>query len=192
MPTIPELPLIGKNVHNLRKKISLSLDELANISGVSKAMLSQVEQGKVNPTIAILWKIARGLGVEFKTILGTEENERVFLVSRSETAFVINNQENNARLKALNPPQMVDELELYWLSLKPNGALVSEPHFSFTEEIVTVIEGRIEVSAGDKNAVLEKGDSIRYHADVKHSIREVGGKEAEAFLTVYFKETKKQ
>jgi len=190
MAAIPDLPSIGKNLHVLRKKNNLSLDDLAGRSGVSKAMLSQVETGKVNPTIATLWKISHGLGVDFTALMGSAENERHFFVQRADGATVIKNPDQTCELRALTPLQMVDELEMYWLTLKPKGALVSEPHFSYTEEIVTVIEGSVEVKSGDKSVVLNKGDSIRYHADVEHSIRETAGKTGEAFLTVYFKERK--
>lgn len=190
MTAIPDLPSIGKNLHILRKKNNLSLDDLAGRCGVSKAMLSQVEAGKVNPTIATLWKIAHGLGVDFTSLLGSSESERHFFVQRVENASVINNADQTCELRALTPLQMVDELEMYWVTFKPKGALVSNPHFSFTEEIVTVIEGSVEVKSGDKSVVLNKGDSIRYHADVEHSIRETAGKQGEVFLTVYFKEKK--
>ena len=69
---------------------------------------------------------------------------------------------------------------------------MSEPHFSFTEEILTVISGAIEVMAGEKSVILEQGDSVRYHADVRHAIREVAGEKSEAHLTVYFKEPTKK
>jgi transcriptional regulator with XRE-family HTH domain len=184
-----ELPAIGKNIHQLRKKIDLSLDELAKMCGVSKAMLSQIEQGKVNPTIGILWKIARGLGVDFNSLLGSQENERLFTITKADSAPVIKNQHNFYSIKVITPPHMVDELELYWVKFEPHGSMISEAHFSFTEEIVTVIEGSVEVSAGEKSTVLEKGDSARYHADVKHSLREVAGKKSEIYLTVYFKES---
>ncbi|MBM4082873.1 MAG: helix-turn-helix transcriptional regulator, partial [Planctomycetes bacterium] len=63
MALAPKPPALGKNVLRFRKRKNLSLDELAQRSGVSKAMLSQVEQEKVNPTVAVVWKIAHGLGV---------------------------------------------------------------------------------------------------------------------------------
>ena len=184
---MPDIPDIGKNIQELRKRINLSLDGLSGMCGVSKAMLSKIEQGKVNPTLAVLWKIARGLGVDFSTLLGTNENERVFSVYKKDYGVAIQNPEKTVTLKALTPPQMVDELEMYWISLKPNGILKSEPHFAFTEEFVTVIAGTVEITAADKLTVLEKGDSIRYSADVAHTIRETNGDEAELHMTVYFK-----
>ncbi|MFH1760239.1 MAG: helix-turn-helix domain-containing protein [bacterium] len=192
MPKIPDVPAMGKNIVQLRKRINLSIDGLAKICGVSKAMISQIEQEKVNPTVATIWKIAKGLGVEFDTLFGTQKNLRHFAVSRSESLQTIKNMDNECEVKILTPPQMVDELEMYWLTFKAQGALISEPHFSFTQEIATVIKGSAEITAAENSIVLHKGDSLRYHADVKHSIREAGNQESEVILAVYFKEPKKQ
>jgi transcriptional regulator with XRE-family HTH domain len=182
-----DVPDIGKNILTLRKRINLSLDGLSDMCGVSKAMLSKVEQGKVNPTLAVLWKIARGLGVDFSTLLGTNEGERIFSVYKKGFGISIQNPDKTVTLNALTPPQMVDELEMYWIDLKPNGVLNSEAHFSFTEEFVTVISGEVEISAGDRIVQLQKGDSVRYSADVKHTISELSGKGSELHMTVYFK-----
>ena len=62
---IPNPPAIGVNVKRQRLDQKMSLDKLAEASGVSKAMLSQVESAKVNPTIATMWKIAHALKVDF-------------------------------------------------------------------------------------------------------------------------------
>ena len=189
MVNIQELPLIGKNVHALRKKVDLSLDALAKLSGVSKAMLSQIERGRVNPTIATLWKIAQGLGVDFNNMLGSQGQDKLFYVQRNDSAIMFRNPDKTCELKVLTPPQMVDELEQYWLTFEPRGALVSEPHFAGTEEIITVLEGSVEVNSGDNSALLNKGDCIRYHADMSHSIRETAGINSQVHITVYFRKT---
>lgn len=189
MAQIPDMPLIGKNLRSLRKKLQITLDELAKVSGVSKGMLSQIEKEKANPTVSTMWKISKGLGVDLNTILGSQDNERLFYVNRAESMNVITNKEKNCALRVITPPQLVDKLELYWLTFDPGGALISEPHFSFTEEMVTVIDGQLEVSAGDKTTLLQKGDTVRYHADVEHVLREVGNAMCEVYMAVYFPDT---
>jgi len=56
---------VAQRLKNLRMAAGLSLQDLALRSGVSRAMLSQIETLKTNPTIAILWKVAEGLGIPF-------------------------------------------------------------------------------------------------------------------------------
>src|SRR4029077_4639526 len=68
--TSPDLtPILGANRGRLRTRRGLSLERLARASGVSRAMLGQVELGKSTPTINVVWKIARALGVSFSTLI---------------------------------------------------------------------------------------------------------------------------
>ena len=62
--------IIGNNLQQLRKEQGLSLDQLALKTGVSKAVLSQLENGKANPTINTIWKIATALHVTYSALLG--------------------------------------------------------------------------------------------------------------------------
>src|SRR5262249_33086824 len=62
-------PVVGENLRRLRTQRGLSLEKLSKASGVSRAMLGQVELGQSAPTINVLWKIARALGVPFSTLI---------------------------------------------------------------------------------------------------------------------------
>ena len=74
-------PQIGSNIQKIRKEQQLTLEALAERSGVSKAMLSQIESDKVNPTVLTIYKIARGLEVELDAILkGGWEPARRFAI----------------------------------------------------------------------------------------------------------------
>ena len=75
--------VIGSNVRKKRHERHWSLDELAEASGVSKATLSQIESGRVNPTVATLWKIAQSLETELSMLIKSEgETFRTFSVTR--------------------------------------------------------------------------------------------------------------
>ena len=66
-------PIVGANLRQLRIRRGLSLEKLAQRSGVSRAMLGQIELGQSAPTINVLWKIARALDVTFATLIQTRE-----------------------------------------------------------------------------------------------------------------------
>src|SRR4051812_37554439 len=66
------MPIVGGNLRNLRKERALSLEALAKSSGVSRAMLGQIELGQSVPTINVLWKISRALGVTFSALITTQ------------------------------------------------------------------------------------------------------------------------
>ncbi|TFG60433.1 MAG: XRE family transcriptional regulator [Spirochaetales bacterium] len=180
-------PLVGRNIKIIRKQQNLTLGVLSEKSGVSKTMLSQIEAEKVNPTVAMIWKIAQGLGVEITELLqGSGEPPRKFNVTRKDTVTVLNAAADAVQLHVLSPVSLVEDLEMYLLTFKPQGSLTSKPHFPRTEEFITVLRGAVEVTAGSHTACLEKGDFISYHCDVNHEIRNAGDGDAEIHMVVRF------
>jgi transcriptional regulator with XRE-family HTH domain len=149
----------------------MTLGHLSTKSGVSKAMLSQIEADKVNPTVATVWKIATGLHVDVETLLKVDgEPERKFNVSRREDITVIDTEDSGIHIQVLSPFSLVEDLEIYILTFEPGGKLESKPHFARTEEFITVIEGNVEIQAGPRNVQLQAGDFINYHCDIDHAI----------------------
>ncbi|MDQ0268432.1 transcriptional regulator with XRE-family HTH domain [Cytobacillus purgationiresistens] len=67
--------LVAHNLSSLRKNRSLTLDQVSKLTGVSKAMLAQIENGKSNPTVTTLWKIANGLRVSFSLFMKEDKPE---------------------------------------------------------------------------------------------------------------------
>lgn len=184
MSTIPEPPPLGERLRELRAERDLSLDELARRSGVSKSMLSQIEQNKANPTVALVWKIARALDVDlFHVIGGGAKPVRFDLLTR-ERAPVL--QEAGHSIQILSPMELVETLELYWLTLEPRAALDSGPHVPHTEEFATVLKGKVEVESSGQKATLRAGDTLRYHVDCEHHIRNKSRGTSEVYLVVRY------
>ena len=180
-------PLVGRNILAIRKKLNLTLNILSERSGVSRAMLSQIESEKVNPTVATVWKIAQGLGVEIREVLkDSGGSHRKFAVSRKHQIISLDTDDDRVHIQVLSPISMVEDLEMYWITMDPQGILDSEPHLHDTEEFLTVIRGEIEVAAGDNTTVLGPEDFIRYHADIRHTIRNRGNQEAVIHMVVRF------
>src|SRR5438445_7861914 len=75
---------VAENLKLFRKDRGWTLDELARRSGVSRAMLSQIEAKKTNPTIAVLWKISTAFGLNFSSMLGEDPGRDVTLIRREE------------------------------------------------------------------------------------------------------------
>lgn len=182
-----EKPLVGKNIQSIRKKQGLTLGVLAEKSGVSKAMLSQIEADKVNPTVAMVWKIAQGLGVEIQDLLsGGTEMTRKFNVTRKDSITTLDTENDEVHLQVLSPISTVEDIEMYLLTFRQGGELSSSAHFPRTEEYLTVIKGIVEVQAGEHQAMLKEGDFINYHCDIDHIIKNTGKGEAVVHMVVRF------
>jgi len=165
------LPEIGVNLHRERKRKQLSLDELSEASQVSKAMLSQIETGKVNPTIAVLWKIIQALGVDFEALLRPcSEDTRRFEVNRGNQITSLITQESGTLFRVISPVSMANELEFYHVTQESGCTHHSSGHLPGTEELIAVLKGTIKVKAGNNEAELRKGDFLAFEADLPHSI----------------------
>lgn len=180
-------PQIGGNIQKIRKKHNMTLDILSEKSGVSKAMLSQIESEKVNPTIATIWKIAQGLDVDISSLLtGHDELLRKFNVSREKEITRLDTTEEGVHIKVLSPITMAEDLEMYLLIFQPKGVLSSSPHTLRTEEFLTILSGSVRVTVGENMTELHNGDFIQYHADIEHIIENSGENEAKVYMVVRF------
>jgi transcriptional regulator with XRE-family HTH domain len=180
-------PMIGKNIQKLRTARNLTLNVLSERSGVSKAMLSQIETDKVNPTLATVWKIARGLSVDLHDLLDSNAiPKRKFAVNRNEAIKILDTDEHGVTIKVFSPLEMAGDLEIYMLSFDPKTTLESEPHFPGTEEFLTVIKGSVKVTAGENSTELHKGDFLAYHADIAHTIANESASQAIVSMVVRY------
>jgi transcriptional regulator with XRE-family HTH domain len=154
-------------LHRLRTARSLSLDQLAAASGVSRAALSQIEGSRTNPTLSVLWKIAVGLGVPFQSLLGDEEEARA-RVLRAGDATVLRSTDGRVESRLITPAGATPGLEVYELRILPKGALRSDAHGAGTTETVIVLTGALRVAVGDEAHELTAGDSMFFRADGPH------------------------
>ncbi|MFO7731893.1 MAG: XRE family transcriptional regulator [Spirochaetia bacterium] len=178
---------IGRNIQEIRRKLNMTLGHLSARSGVSKAMLSQIETDKVNPTVVTLWKIANGLNVDIDVLLkGSDDIEKKFNVSRKDDITTIDAEEGRVHIRVLSPFSMVEDLEMYMLTIDSGGKLESEPHFPQTEEFLSIIEGTVEVHAGANSTEITTGDFINYHCDVDHAIYNKSDEPAVLHMIVRF------
>ncbi|MCG7492584.1 helix-turn-helix domain-containing protein [Thalassobius sp. Cn5-15] len=185
MPENPDeiLTLLPARLKNARRERGLSLEAVANLSGVSRSMVSQIERGESSPTISTLWNLTRALQVDFAGLLeDTETTDRIEVLRHTEVP-AIENMGIGCRIKILSPPEEAGGHEVYDITLRADGALNSQPHSRGANEQMTVLDGAVRVISGTADEVLQAGDTARYAADVAHSIAAVDGP-ARVFLIV--------
>ncbi len=186
-----DLVRLGNKIRDARKGKHVTLEILAEESGVSKSVLSQVERGVTNPTLSTLWNIARALSLDPLELFGGASgprrgNEDGGVLITEVNDPVIESKEWKYRLVILNPPEQAGKCELYRLLLRRGGALKSNPHEHGAVEQVTVIEGEVEIRCGDDTLRIGQGRSVRYPGDLPHSISAAGRGEANVILFVTF------
>ena len=176
-------PLLGKSINAQRNKKKLSLSTLSKRSGVSKSMLSQIEQDKTNPTIVTVWKIARALNISVQELMESS-NDSIEVVRFQDLPFICS-ADKLCEIRIDSPVHMADNLELYHYTLKPRGRHDSRPHDP-SEEFLTVIEGQVKVTSGASAVVLNKGDTCRYRGNSGHSVENLADGNSEVYVIVLF------
>src|SRR5690554_1206696 len=148
---------IGGNLKTLRRNRGYSLDQTAELTGVSKAMLGQIERGESNPTVTTLWKIAKGLQVSFSTLI-KEEQATIEIVKFDKVTPIIEG-DGSYRVYPLFPFDPRKKFEIFTVMMDTGCEQISESHNDGVEEYITVVSGRLELQIGEQSTIIEKGDS---------------------------------
>jgi transcriptional regulator with XRE-family HTH domain len=180
-------PAVGGNLRRLRSRRGLSLARLAERSGVSRAMLSQIELGQSTPTINVLWKIAGALGVPFSALI-TGGGSAAPRVLSARDAKILTNHDKTFTSRALFPFNEPRRNEFYELRLTAGGQELAEPHAPGTTENLVVTVGEIEIVVAGTVHRLRTGDAILFTADVTHAYRNVGQVDGLMYLTMAYAE----
>lgn len=160
---------IADNLKSIRKSRGYSLEQVGELTGVSKAMLGQIERGDSNPTVSTLWKIARGLQVSFSSLI-KEETSNVIVVKQSSIVPVTESN-GNYRVYPIFPFDPRKKFEIFTVEIEPGCTHLSEKHNEGLEEYITIVRGELEILIGDESFNLISGDSIRFLANKTHTYK---------------------
>jgi transcriptional regulator with XRE-family HTH domain len=179
--------VVGANLRRLRVKRGLSLERLSRASGVSRAMLGQIELGQSTPTINVLWKIARALGVPFSALITNRSAGRTTVMSAAR-AKVLASHDGTFTSRALFPFDEPRTVEFYELRLAPRSVEQADAHPPGTVENLVVTTGTLEMTVGAERHMLSTGDAIMFEADVPHAYRNPGETELLMYLVMTYTE----
>jgi transcriptional regulator with XRE-family HTH domain len=171
-----------RRLKHLRSERGWSLDALANASGVSRSMLSQIERNQANPTLGVAFRIARAFGMSLGELVETPGASSSIVVIRALDHAYHYRSDRNCQIRTLSPLNLEKDVEFYEVQIKEGGALRSAPHFEGTREFLTVQKGKIKLESAEDSEELERGDSVSYRADVPHAIVNIGKGDALIFL----------
>lgn len=176
---------VADALRKYRRDRQLSLDDLSARSGVSRAALSQIEGGRTNPTLAVLWKIAVGLEIPFHDLLGGNSQDGV-LILRAGDAPPLRSADSRTESRLLSPGGASTDTEVYELKLLPKAMHRSEPHARGTTETVVVLTGVLRLTVGGAGYDLSAGDSVYFRADVEHSYENRSTRETRCMDVIHY------
>lgn len=194
----PASQVLCNRVTELRKKNKLTLEQLASASRVSRSMLSQIERGKANPTLAVTYRIAQAFGISIGELVDEPWAAASIEIVHGSDPGNLFRSDKECKIRTLSPLHMEKNVEFYELKIAPGAVLASAPHFEGTSELLTVSKGSARIQAGDNtgyasdnasenSCTLLEGDSAHYRADAEHTIENSGKVELVCFLVVTYK-----
>ncbi|HEX3518621.1 MAG TPA: XRE family transcriptional regulator [Solirubrobacteraceae bacterium] len=178
--------VIGARVKALRESAGLSLRDLAERSGVSAPMLSQVERGETSPTLTVAVRIASGLDLRLSQLLRLDEGGAVTVVRAGERQHGGNKRRGHS-FQVLTSAQPGQRAELSRHTLAPGGATgaADDPpmHEPGSRETALVEAGSLMLVCDGQRYELDDGDCVTFDADLPHHFENPTTEEA-AFLAV--------
>ena len=176
---------VGSRVRALREAMDLSLRDLAERSGVSAPMLSQVERGETSPTIAVAARIAHGLDLSLSQLLRLDEGRHV-VITRADQRRT--RRRRGHVVEELTPPlpgQRAD-VSIHTLGVGAATGASDDPpmHEPGSRETAVVLEGSVDLFIDGERDELGEGDSVTFDADLPHHFENNGGSDARLLAVV--------
>ena len=182
---------LGAKIRKLRHRRSLTLQDVSELSGLSKSLLSQIENETSAPPIQTLIRIAKALGVKISYFFREKSSEqRISLVrrnSRQDAEKLPHNRPERVgyRYISLAHPIINQHMEPFWVQFEPSNKRGSTIYQHPGEEFVYVQEGRLQFEIADQTIVIEPGDSLYFKSSMPHMVRNIDKKTASALAVLY-------
>ncbi|RBW61233.1 MULTISPECIES: helix-turn-helix domain-containing protein [unclassified Ruegeria] len=170
---------ITLKLRDVRAASGLSLSKVAEMTGVSKAMLGQIERGESSPTIATLWKIAKGFQLPLSALIGTAALRDTAMPDVFHTVTF----PGSIEVKIVFPFDPALGAETFHVDLAPNQSHESAAHAAGVTEEVFVLNGSLEILRDGDWVPLQAGQGLRFAADLPHGYR--AGTNGAAFLNMH-------
>jgi transcriptional regulator with XRE-family HTH domain len=167
---------VGEKIKALREKNALSLKELADLTGFSTALLSQMENHLVSPSLGTIIKMARAMSVRVGDFLGETEGEPYTIVRKEERKKVSRFASKDGvkygySYESLGFEKKDRHMEPFIVTLEPATVKTAKTSVHEGEEFIFVLEGEMEVIFGNHTDILYPGDSIYYDSTIPHRVQ---------------------
>lgn len=176
--------VIGARVRRERQARRWTLDQLAEVAGVSRRMVVHVEQGEANPSVGTLLRLGDALGIGLPALVAPAAGATV-RVTRSGGGAVLWTGEFGGRGVLVAGSGQPDVVELWDWTLGPGDQHVSETHTAGTKELVQVRSGTVRIDVADESTLLRAGDALAFDGDAPHAYANPGRGRASFSLAVF-------
>jgi transcriptional regulator with XRE-family HTH domain len=158
---------VGRNVRALRQQRRMTIDALASAAGVSRGTVIQIETARGNPSIGTLVGLAAALRVGVASLVDGDAEPRVVIRRDADAARLWSSAAGSSAVFRIgtDPPDVV---ELWDWTLQPGDGFDGESHPMGTQEVLSVLSGRLGLRVGATEQVLDTGDTVLFQAHAPH------------------------
>ncbi len=172
---------LGRKIRDLRLRRGMTVQQLADASGLSKGFISQVENDRTSPSLATLRDLARALDISVAYLV-VEEEQVPFVVRASERHRIpVGGNTSSVEVLSAQPKR---NLELLLAELPPGISAGDKRHYHHGEECVVCLEGTVHLICGSTTVVLEPGDSCHYDGRLPHAVENCGTTPAKLLIAM--------
>lgn len=168
---------LGERVREMRIRLKLDLDQLAEKTGYTQQYLEEIEEGKAAPPVGALIQISRALAVDSSSLLGEEkkaERRRSYLKRTKAYSY-----------KNLTPDAEDKHLWAYMITLDPRKEHEMVAYKHEGEEFVYVLDGRVQIQVGEETHVIKKGGTLHFNSAAPHNLKNLSTKQSKLIVVVY-------
>jgi len=176
--------IVAANLKKLREERKLSLDNVAQLTGVSKSMLGQIERGESNPTVTTVWKIANGFKISFTELINTTQDNAEIILKEDIESLAEDN--GKYRIYPFFPYESTREFEMYGIEIEKGGYLSADSHGEGTEEFITVFDGELTIRVNNEEFTVKQGGAIRFKADKPHIYHNSGDRLTRISMVIHY------
>jgi transcriptional regulator with XRE-family HTH domain len=182
--------LLGEKIWRIRRERGLTIKELAKTAGLSQSLISQIEKNHVTPSLMSLLKISRALNARMSYFFEEVETDADFVVVPSSERMISFREgtKYGSLYESLARSPRDPEIDPLLVTLRPPSGEGRDFFTHKGREFIYILEGEVELYAGDKRYVLHPGDSAFLDARVPHGGVSVGKRKSKVLSFRYYKE----
>ncbi len=179
MPEKKKMTPIGKRIKKLRLEQKISLDTMANETGLKKPMIKAIESGTQRPSVGTLLQISKALCIDSNLLLKEADDVR------EKRSMAYTKRTDHYAYTPLTPSAENKHLKAFKIVVEAHKSHEGVGFQHDGEEFVYVLKGQVEVQVGDHVNRLKKGDALHFNSGVKHDLRNTAKTDAHLIVVVY-------
>ena len=184
---------LGSRIASFRQKNGISLEQMAQRTGLEQSFLQAVEEKDLYPSLGPLLKIARTLGVRLGTFLDDHVSQDPLIVRLAERQQELVTHRGDQGpvdtvFYSLGRGKTDRHMEPFFVEIEPHQGDSTKLSSHEGEEFIVVVQGQVELTYGQEIFTLGPGDSMYYNSVVPHHLTAAGGAKASIYAVLYFPE----